>query len=289
VQPKIVPRTGGIILPTLNGGMIPGTITDGISTTEIYLITNGENTKPGNITGKHGIKTMEKRILIFSHNFIKFNWHPIVLDQLNILRSCGLYEKAHKIYYACYAEDEKDLAKFIDLVRSNDPELKIEIVVHPMNDNERQTLILLQQVVSSYDEEVLVLYSHTKGVSSLSIHHEMNLVQKDVDSWRKAMEYYTKERWQNCVDNLEIHDCVGCFYDVWVSPYASLRYYSGNFWWSKSSHIKRLPDMKKNPDNWMGCETFVTQPEDGKYCSLYNVQGGMYNRYFDPKDYRDDI
>jgi hypothetical protein len=234
---------------------------------------------------------MEKKILIFSHNFIKYNWRPIVEDQFDILHRSGLYNRAERICYGCYAEDKDELYSFLEVVRKNDPNNKIQVIIHPSNDNERGTLILLQEVVSHYDEEVFVLYSHTKGVSSKHIHPDMDIKEDYILSWRKIMEYFTKERWEDAIKNLEENDAVGCFYDYWKGAYFSFSYFSGNFWWSKSSHIKTLSDIKKNPDNWMSCELFISTRPDGKYFSLYELEppGDMYLRYFDPKDYRDDL
>lgn len=93
-----------------------------------------------------------KPILIFCHNYVNHNWYEIVDEQLSKLVNSELYDNATEIYYGVYAEDNFQLYKFIDLVKNWDSNNKIKIVVHPINDGERQTMILLQETIKSYPD-----------------------------------------------------------------------------------------------------------------------------------------
>ena len=236
-----------------------------------------------------------KPILIFAHNYINHNWFEIVREQLLKLIKSGLYNQATEIHYGAYAHDKYQLFKFIELVQQHDLDQKIKITIHPFNDGEKQTMILMQDV-SKYYSDAYVLYYHTKGITSLENHKDNpNLQYKNIESWRHILEYYNIELWEKCIGELEQEDerdVCGC---LWVGENATppyKNYYAGNFWWSKTKHLNKLlsldSDMRKR-DNRMGCETFIGSV--GCYwLNLHlNSGGDVYDEYFDPKSYRKDL
>lgn len=232
---------------------------------------------------------MDKPILVFSHNYIDYNWHEIVEEQLSKLVRSGLYDSATEIYYGAYANDNFQLYKFINVVKFWDLKNKIRIVIHPFNDGEKQTMILLQETIKSYPD-AYVLYYHTKGITSeLNNGNQPNFSYKNVESWRHAMEYFNIECWEDCLDNLSPDpiNVAGIFY-VGDSGYPHKYFFSGNFWWAKTTYLSGLPDMKER-DNRMGCELWIGEnPHFWK--NLYSAKGGnIYSEYYDPKDYRKDL
>jgi hypothetical protein len=89
------------------------------------------------------------------------------------------------------------------------------------------------------NEDKRIVYFHSKGVTSyfdrvapIAIkEHKLNC---DV---RHYLNWGVLERWRECVDALETHDTAGI--SLIREP---LQYYAGNFWWTKSSHIRNLLD-----------------------------------------------
>jgi hypothetical protein len=231
-----------------------------------------------------------KEILVFAHNYVGNNWYEIVDEQLTKLVDSGLYYQATKIYYGAYSSNQEQLTKFIKLVKSKDVRRKIQIIIHPNNDGEKQTLIFLQETVKNY-EDAYVLYYHTKGVTTLQQHTDKpDLDYKNTESWRHIMEYYAIERWQYSVNEFIRHphvDTVGCLY-IGDDGYPNKYFYAGNFWWATSAHINQLPDMKLR-DNRMGCELWIcAKPHN--WLNLFPAHGGeIYYEYYDPKDYRKDL
>lgn len=232
---------------------------------------------------------MDKPILVFSHNYIDHNWHEIVEEQLSKLVRSGLYDEATEIYYGAYANDNFQLYKFINVVKFWDLKNKIRIVIHPFNDGEKQTMILLQETIKSYPD-AYVLYYHTKGITSKLNHpDEPNFSYRNVESWRHAMEYFNIEEWKTCIQELSIGptNTLGIFY-VGDSGFPYKYFFSGNFWWAKSSYLDTLPSMKER-DNRMGCELWIGTG-DHYWRNMYPAKGGViYEEYYDPKDYRKDL
>lgn len=91
---------------------------------------------------------------------------------------------------------------------------------------EGQTLKILYDRCCEADIDVL--YIHTKGVVSASA---------SVSNWREILNHYCITEWPNCIKQLETADVVG-IKDITSSN----DIISGNFWWSKSSHIVKLSD-----------------------------------------------
>jgi hypothetical protein len=229
-----------------------------------------------------------KPILVFSHNYIDYNWHEIVEEQLSKLVRSGLYDSATEIYYGAYANDYFQLYKFINVVKFWDLKNKIRIVIHPFNDGEKQTMILLQEVVKNY-KDANVLYYHTKGITSLMNHVDDvgNVEYKNIESWRHVLEYFNIELWNDCINTLDegINTC-GALYVSNGVPWNN--YFSGNFWWTTAKYIHNLPDMKFR-DNRMGCELWIGQ-QAHTWANFWSSKGGsVYQEYFDPKEYRKDL
>ena len=231
-----------------------------------------------------------KPILIFCHNYIAYNWYEIVDEQLKLLINSELYNNSTQINYGCYAEDKFQLYKFIDLISKYDVSNKIKIHIHPINDGERQTMILMQDICKNYPD-AYVLYYHTKGVTSLLNHTDIEgLEYSNIESWRRCLEYFNIECWRECFDTFNNNpniDTIGALY-VGDSGNPFKYFYSGNFWWSKTLYLNNLPDIKER-DNRMGCELWIGVNPHNWY-NFYSSKGGnIYQEYFNPKEYRKDL
>jgi hypothetical protein len=105
-----------------------------------------------------------------------------------------------------------------------------------------------QQHASSKNNEGLVLYFHSRGVSRDP--------ETPGEEWTKTMEYFTIRHWRHVTrtmaDNLSLMTA-GC--EPWphekrqadfpglVRPNADeVWHYSGNFWWARASYVAALPD-----------------------------------------------
>jgi hypothetical protein len=99
---------------------------------------------------------------------------------------------------------------------------------------EGQTLHLLWSKCQSDDFDVL--YLHTKGVVSAT---------PQVACWREILNHYCVTEWPTCVRMLENCDLVGVK-DLHSDENNTI---SGNFWWSKASHIRTLPDPLSGNDS----------------------------------------
>lgn len=106
---------------------------------------------------------------------------------------------------------------------------------------EGQTLKALWEKCKESEEEKYILYTHSKGVISASA---------AVANWREVLNHFCIKEWPTCVRLLGDAETVG------LKDIASKEFtFSGNFWWARSSHIKRLPNPQET-HTYLGTEKF---------------------------------
>jgi hypothetical protein len=100
------------------------------------------------------------------------------------------------------------------------------------------------------ENDAYYLYIHTKGSSRVNgVNNDPPFPYENVENWRRIMEHFCIENSETCISELQNYDLVGCNYislvtipDIWQERGVG-SHYSGNFWWSKSEFIKKLPNL----------------------------------------------
>jgi hypothetical protein len=154
---------------------------------------------------------------IYYHIFKVNDWQEIVTEQMSRLTSSGMFANDFKLVVSVVGDiDETLKAMFPETV-----EFRTSL-------SENDTLNYIRDTVSDYS---IVLYLHTKGVT-----REEKTQCRD---WRRFMEYFVIDKWEDCVLALVKHDACGVnYWDDHEHPH-----FSGNFWWAKGSYIKKLPPV----------------------------------------------
>jgi len=204
--------------------------------------------------------------------------NQILSNLLGRINESGLYNSCDKIYLSFNgnANISKDLPDKYEVIYANPDLSKWEF----------PTLDLIWKHAQDIDSNIL--YLHTKGVTKPN-------VQQIVD-WTNLMSYFNINKWQDRLKELEEYDCTGVNFfgnpeDIKLDPSTwgygkAPQHYSGNFWWSKSSHIKKLP----NPISWMPtedyskwrmlCEMWLCQLPNGKYYNAYSSEVDHYQNLY---------
>jgi len=161
---------------------------------------------------------------------------------------------------------------------------------------ETETLISLRNFASE-NPDYKILYFHTKGASKNNLESQ---------SWRLMMEYFTIDRWKECVNFLDEYDCVG---QTWlilgdtifgngeiVTNVNNVGHYPGNFWWANASYINKLDDKyletgyRLDREFWIGtgknyrAKSLEYWSEDFSL-QLYNAEIDLSQYYFKEEDY----
>ncbi len=231
----------------------------------------------------------KNKIAVFSHNFLKNDWRPIVETQLKKLLDSELYNYSDYIFYCVYSETENDFYDFSEMVKSYDPIKKIEIVRYLENKYEYPTLKLIHDFSKNSSEDINILYYHTKGVSLKDKNH--NYKEEMVFRWRDCLEYYTIENWKFAISVLQNGiDITGPLYFI-EEIKKGFDYFCGNFWWGRSNYLNKL-NPPKDPTvegDLVDQEHWCCDTTNKSFYSLYWWEEAplvidLYNEF--PKDYK---
>lgn len=227
------------------------------------------------------------KINAYIHIAAMGNFMPVTNTILNEIKKSGLYEIADKIYLVINGNK--------DLVDQSiyDPKYTVLSDNRDVSKCEFPTLDVIWEDCQKSQEDFLVLYVHTKGVTRTNF--------PPVQDWIKYLVHFNVSSWQDRVKDLIVNDCSGVNlrgYQVnfkanpllWSSSRIPL-HYSGNFWWSKSSHIKKLP----KPSNWVPSKQFfkyrimaemwLCQVIGGKYHCAWESGIDHYKTFYPEKMY----
>jgi hypothetical protein len=169
------------------------------------------------------------------------NWRPIVDAQIDTLLNSNLITRTNKIYVRIFYNEETDL-KYVTQKFSKIK--NIIITTTKKNEFEFGTLKIIRQL--SCNENFYCYYLHSKGVSinekNKSFYKnstDLSHLLKCVESWRKYMEFFIIDKFESCIENLQ-NGYDACGVNLRELP---SKHFSGNFWWSKSEYIQKLPEV----------------------------------------------
>ena len=178
-------------------------------------------------------------------------WSSIVIEQLKYLEDTHLMGNLSQINVRCITQDDYRNQMFMELVGTYKKKFDVEFVANHFPNDE--TMLTNRDAPTAFSEDVTltkiwedaqtsdnnILYIHTKGTTSFSNHLGPGGMKrhKEYYYWRQFMNWGVMERWRDCVHALN-HG-----YDTAGANYLSepLPHYSGNFWWTKSEHVRKLP------------------------------------------------
>jgi len=195
----------------------------------------------------------------FIHICTLGKFQTVVDEIFDFLQKSLLYKNLKGIYINIAGEENVYL-----------PNLD-NIYVFPKRSNideyEFSTLTLIKDFCKTNISNIL--YIHTKGVSTPN-----NIC---IDEWRQYMLYFNVIQYKKALELLNNNDAVGV--DLVTEPVA---HFSGNIWWSKSSHINKLKDFYELPtiiSERHKAEFWILSQSDGKYCSLHDSKINVYERH----------
>jgi hypothetical protein len=185
------------------------------------------------------------------------NWKRSFTMLYKELISSSLYDMAEHITICVVADTTPDL-NFINM-----PKIEIKHV-GSNRDYERPALLAMQKDAIDSQEEIYYWYIHTKGLRWFGTPKEQNVVD-----WINLLLYWNIEQWKQAIVYLNKgYDIYGCNQTDIPVPH-----YSGNFWWARSSYLKKLPTnigpSYNDPEFWL----FLSNPK--YYCIFRSGLEGM--------------
>jgi hypothetical protein len=172
-------------------------------------------------------------IAIFYHLYQTNHWKNLFEEQINSLIASGLYSACNFVHVGINGNEKLPFTPYKMTIQYN----KNKIL-------EANTLENLWEFANA-NPNYKILYFHSKGVT----YNEEHNFAKSINYWRKYLEYYVIEKWQDCIKDLDDYDCVGAewhnessLFDQQSNNYVQQinPHYAGNFWWANAAYIKKL-------------------------------------------------
>lgn len=208
--------------------------------------------------------------IIYFHICCINNWRDIYYKLLNHIKASKLYDEIHEIRCVVLGQDynNEDFSdsKIKILFKSNDISLKEVKIMELIYEN-------------SLNENVNILYIHTKGVSTNYIYDYKS--KKCISDWVDYMTYFNIYKWKICLEKIKEYDAVGVNLHHINAPL----HYSGNFWWSKSSHVRNTGLIKDR--GYSGPEFYISSNPNGKYECLWQSDLNHYTNEYPSDLYMD--
>ncbi|MEC7987770.1 MAG: NAD-dependent epimerase/dehydratase family protein [Myxococcota bacterium] len=178
-----------------------------------------------------------ENIRIYFYIYFKdYKANAVFAEMLNRIETSGLYDRCDQINI-CFAGKER----FIDKRYVSKEKYKL---IQVRNSFEFDALNMIWN--DCQNDDFHVCYIHAKGITRPDS-------VKTAD-WRHYMSHFIIDKWKDRVLDLAQNDCSGVNFqgnhdDYHTDPATwgyinSPVHYSGNFWWSKSSHIRKLKSPK---------------------------------------------
>lgn len=216
---------------------------------------------------KHKVYNEHTKVIGFWHICMINNYVEIITEQLQLLVSSGLYEKASGIFVGCAGTTE-DFMKTVELFIPY-PKIKL-LSCFPVKEYEFPTLKMIRSEAET-EEDFFAFYIHTKAVTFPK--------SEGGKHWRDYMNYYIITQWEESFNKLRsgFDTCGVKLLQKGTFP----THYSGNFWWAKNTYIKRLATIdslnkkdrfeaemwlcKNKPNASSLCNKFVDYNTKGKF------------------------
>ena len=211
----------------------------------------------------------------YYHTYLTDNpsvWSSITIEQFKTMEDCNLLDYIDVMSITAVSQDDDRMYRFVKLCESF-PFRKLDITFikntfsndHDMLAGRESNGPAVTEIPTfkrmwndCQNEDNKVLYFHSKAMTAFDkffsgSNFDVEKYKQNV-YWRHYLNWGALERWRECVKALDNHDMAGVNYRE--DP---IQHYSGSFWWSKSSHIKRLPDPE-TIDWWYQIQSNAVDP-----------------------------
>ena len=217
---------------------------------------------------------MQNINLIVYHIYCVGNYLEIVKQQLNRLKTSGLYDWCDKLEITCINQ-QNNFDDIEELVKDLDKAILNKLY---SNNYEYEGINKVWEYSQQYKGKVF--YFHTKGVSNIYSNLETKIEsprkQKGIAWWKEIMEYFLIDNFQNCLQKLDEYDQCGVTNnDKW---------WWGNFWWANLSFI-RSNGKPFHGDRWY-FEAWLNQYRNPSVYEFYHFDFNAYYTFL-PQDIHD--
>lgn len=205
-------------------------------------------------------------IYLFLHVCMIGNYMDILRYYSQEFRELNLFPNFQKIYIGILGRNDDTLKEeVLNLFRTDGNH--VELLDHSEDTKLYERITLHNLYSKSLEDNFHALYLHTKGVTHPPHAHGINL-------WRHKMTFFLTHYMTIALHHLD-HGLVDAVGIDFIKDPRFPHHYSGNFWWTTSSHVRQL-NVPIGGD-YLSPEMWISSRVGGRYMSLY--QTPRYNFY----------
>ena len=197
------------------------------------------------------------RIIGYCHILLQNHWYSVVIEQVRILLTSGLYDVCETINVGCVgSRAEREIFK--KLILNLYPKFKLRYFSQNVREYEFPTLALIEKEKGDYAG----FYFHTKGIT--------RPFETYINHWREWCNESILNRWQ------EHYKRILQGYEVSsVNEMKSPDHFSGNFWWFNRKYINKLPPVRSlNHNNRFTAEQWICMCKNRKTYAKEFIEPG---------------
>lgn len=209
-----------------------------------------------------------KPVYLYIHVCMIGNYIDILRSYRNQMQELNVLSHFQKIFIGIVGRNDENMKQEVLNLFSTEKN-HVELLEFSENIGVYERLTLHNIYDRSLHEDFYFLYLHTKGVTHSTL-------DQGIIIWRNKMSFFLLHYMTLALHQLEHDkaDVIGIDF-LREIPRRYSTHFSGNFWWSKSSHIRKL--HVPIAGDYLAPEMWICSIRDGKYTSLY--QTPSYNFY----------
>jgi hypothetical protein len=208
-------------------------------------------------------------VQVYYHIFAadREQYFDIVTEQIECIKNSPIYDKIEKINICLTGNHRENYDRTIEYIKTLDSKFVLRKCEFDDNTYERFTLLTLRDDIleDKNSDNNKYLYLHSKGATTSVKHHK-----KPVHHWRRCMMYFLLTKGKECLQKLDEYDTVGIF----RHPTYHIPHYSGNFWWSTGSYLRKLFMEHTIDSDYLGPEMYLFKAKPNS-CDLYPMPNGF--------------
>ncbi len=183
------------------------------------------------------------KIAVFYHMLLYYGDPPdlsdnaveIVAEQMAQLKESGLLDACHEMVVGCNGGPESEA--LVPLIIPP----KATVLYHGLKSRSENLTICALHEWAKENPGWFILYFHAKGCSHTKTD---NYAQSVSNPWRRAMMRDLVMNWKPCLQAMSGYQCdIVCSYWLWNMAAGDQHIPAGNFLWTTSDFVARLPSM----------------------------------------------
>lgn len=188
-----------------------------------------------------------KKIVHFYHLYADYDWKFVFMEHIVKLRKSRLWENMDKMVIGLINPSEDDAAHIIRRIVPDGVEVEVFETKSGWEDFTLNKMLTFSKEVEN--KNTILFYAHGKGVSYTD--------QSFQESWRDSLLFNHVIKWQQPAWYVSEGYEVAGFWLLKNPGDSGGRTFSGNWFWSKASHVETLDYLNLDESNRLQAETWV--------------------------------